>query len=137
MIWRSYTRQNLQSYHFICWETETLILHWMISERLLGRKNSLLRNFVTRSVITLFEDWTNWGFSCSILRCDHEQTDARKLIDIDQEINFDGFQNIILASPNTDFLVSPFCHYYQWVYINLKELWTLCVKRANLKQQVH
>ena len=61
------------------------------------------------------------------LRWEHEAADDRLMLHIDDAVR-DGYEKIIIASPDTDIFVTALYHYTKWMYVNLQELRMFCGK---------
>ena len=62
--------------------------------------------FQQTSVLTVFT-----------LRCNHDEPGHRKMTHVDHRNKICSFQNIIIASPDTDVFVLALYHYNQWICI--------------------
>ena len=56
-----------------------------------------------------------------LLKCSHEEADNRILLS--EGVKIGKFCNVIIASPDTDVLVSSIYHFGQLMFFDLKELW--------------
>ena len=69
-----------------------------------------------------------------LLTCDHGESDDRMLFHADHAIKIENFKKIIIASPDTDVLVSAVHHFSCWVFSDLKELWIIGGKKGTQRQ---
>ena len=61
-----------------------------------------------------------------MLKCDHEEADDRLMFYINHNITVDHYQEIILASADTDIFLCFLFHFTRWMYFDLQEVWVLC-----------
>ena len=65
------------------------------------------------------------------LKCDHEEADGRFMFHINHGITVDHYQQIILASADTDIFICSLYHFLRWMHFDLHELWMLCAQGAH------
>ena len=58
------------------------------------------------------------------------------LFHADDAIKIENFKKIIVASPDTDVLVSAVYHFSRWVFSDLKELWIIGGKKGTQRQEL-
>ena len=56
------------------------------------------------------------------------------LFHADHAIKMENFKKIIIASPDTDVLVSAVHHFSRWVFSDLKESWIIGGKKGTQRQ---
>ena len=58
-----------------------------------------------------------------LVKCDHEEADARILFHVNHGIKVEKCRSVIIASPDTDIFICSIYHFNRFVFFGLNELW--------------
>ena len=65
------------------------------------------------------------------LRCDYEEADDRIMYHINYAVTAEGFENVVIASADTDIYICSIFHFNRCMYSQLQGLWILCGQGAS------
>ena len=83
----------------------------------------------------LFDKEKSWE---RLPQCEHEEADDRMMFHVDHGIRVDKFQNVVVASSDTDVFICLVYHFSRWIYFALEELWVVSGKsNARVVTPIH